>query len=132
MSTTPGLNPVSSGPLQTMKLHYVLYNKSFTEPSLKIFEESSLQLRKVGSPAGLNTNVLTNLAAGGLFPSYSISSSPVTKETVITQTFTDQFKITFRNQETFTTITSTSLISTRVTSFITKTQTINPLAGLLG
>ena len=58
--------------------------------------------------------------------------TPVIRDTVVTETLTKQFRITFRNQETFTTITSTSLKSTRVTSFITKTQTINPLAGLLG
>ena len=68
----------------------------------------------------------------GLVPSFTLVSTPVTRDTVLTETVTEEFKIRFRNQETFTTITSTSLKSTRVTSFITKTQTINPLAGLLG
>ena len=81
-------------------------------------------------------NPLAGLQLGGLAPSFTVVSSPVTRDTVITETFTDQFKITFRNQETFTTITSTSLVSTQITSFITKTQrvlpTANPLAGFLG
>ena len=73
-----------------------------------------------------------NLPALPLLPSYTVVSSPVTRDTVITETQTEEFRITFRNQETFTTITSTQLVSTQITSFITKTQTVNPLAGLLG
>ena len=76
------------------------------------------------------------LGLGGLLPSYTVVSSPVTRDTVITQTLTEEFKIRFRNVETFTTITSTQLVSTQITSFITKTErvlpTANPLAGLLG
>ena len=79
---------------------------------------------------GLGAANLPALAA--MMPSYTILTSPVTRDTVVTETHTEEFKITFRNQETFTTITSTNLKSTQVTSFITKTQTINPLAGLLG
>ena len=63
-------------------------------------------------------------------------SSPVTRDTVVTQTLTEQIKITFRNIPTLTTLTSTKLVSTQVTSFVTKTErvvpTANPLAGLLG
>merc|ERR1711941_93521 len=77
---------------------------------------------------GLGAANLPALAA--MMPSYTILTSPVTRDTVVTETHTEEFKITFRNQETFTTITSTNLKSTQVTSFITKTQTINPLAGL--
>ena len=83
-------------------------------------------------PPAPGSGGLPNLAAAGLFPSFTVVTSPVTRDTVITETSTEQFKITFRNQETFTTITSTNLVSTQVTSYITKTQTINPLAGLLG
>jgi len=76
------------------------------------------------------------LGLGGLLPSYTVVSSPVTRDTVITETLTEEFKIRFRNVETFTTITSTQLVSTQITSFITKTErvlpTANPLAGLLG
>jgi len=81
-------------------------------------------------PAPAPGAALPNL--GLLGPSFTVVTSPVTRDTVVTKTNTEEFKITFRNQETFTTITSTSLVSTRVTSYITKTQTINPLAGLLG
>ena len=75
---------------------------------------------------------VANLPALPLLPSYTVVSSPVTRDTVITQTQTEEFRITFRNVETFTTITSTKLVSTQITSFITQTQTVNPLAGLLG
>merc|ERR1719360_95953 len=70
--------------------------------------------------------------AQAIIPSYTLVTSPVTRDTVVTETLTEQFRITFRNQETFTTITSTSLKSTQITSFVTKTHTLNPLAGLLG
>ena len=75
---------------------------------------------------------VANLPALPLLPSYTVVSSPVTRDTVITETQTEEFRITFRNQETFTTITSTKLVSTQITSFVTQTQTVNPLAGLLG
>ena len=75
---------------------------------------------------------VANLPALPLLPSYTVVSSPVTRDTVITETQTEEFRITFRNVETFTTITSTKLVSTQITSFITQTQTVNPLAGLLG
>jgi len=73
---------------------------------------------------------------GGLLPSFTVVSSPVTRNTVITETVTEQYKIRFRNQPTLTTVTSTKLVSTQVVSFVTKTQRVapsaNPLAGLLG
>lgn len=73
---------------------------------------------------------------GGILPSYTLVSSPVTRDTVLTQTVTEQYKIRFRNQPTLTTVTSTKLVSTQVVSFVTKTQRVvpsaNPLAGLLG
>lgn len=73
---------------------------------------------------------------GGIIPSYTLVSSPVTRNTVITETVTEQYKIRFRNQPTLTTVTSTKLVSTQVVSFVTKTQRVipsaNPLAGLLG
>ena len=79
---------------------------------------------------------LGGIGLGGLLPSYTVVSSPVTRDTVVTETLTEEFKLNFRNQEIYTTITSTSLVTTQITSFITKTQrvlpTANPLAGLLG
>jgi len=75
-------------------------------------------------------------AIGGILPSFTVISSPVTRDTVITETVTEQYKIRFRNQPTLTTVTSTKLVSTQVISYVTKTQRIlpsaNPLAGLLG
>ena len=73
---------------------------------------------------------------GGILPSYTVVSSPVTRDTVITQIITEEYKLRFRNQPTLTTVTSTKLVSTQVASFVTKTQRVvpsaNPLAGLLG
>jgi len=84
-----------------------------------------------GSPLGAGSPL------GGLFqPSYTVVSSPVIRNTVQTQTITEELRVIFRNAPKLTTITSTKLVSTQVTSFITKTQrvqpTANPFAGLLG
>ena len=38
------------------------------------------------------------LGLGGLLPSYTVVSSPVTRDTVITETLTEEFKLNFRNQ----------------------------------
>ena len=48
------------------------------------------------------------LGLGGLLPSYTVVSSPVTRDTVVTETLTEEFKLNFRNQEIYTTITSTT------------------------
>lgn len=73
---------------------------------------------------------------GGILPSITVVSSPVTRNTVITETLTEEYKIRFRNQPTLTTVTSTKLVTTQVVSFVTRTQQVfpsaNPLAGLLG
>jgi len=61
---------------------------------------------------------------GGILPSYTLISSPVTRNTVITETVTEQYKIRFRNQPTLTTVTSTKLVSTQVISYVTKTQRV--------
>jgi len=85
--------------------------------------------------ANQNINPLANI--GGLLqPSFTVISSPVIRDTVQTITSTNELKIFFGNVASLTTITSTSLVSTQVTSYITKTQrvtpTANPFAGLLG
>ena len=38
------------------------------------------------------------LGLGGLVPSFTVISSPVTRDTVVTETLTEEFKINFRNQ----------------------------------
>ena len=87
-----------------------------------------------GARLALANKQLPNLAA--LVPSFTLVSSPVTRDTLVTQTLTEQIRITFRNVPTLTTLTSTKVVSTQVTSFVTKTErvlpTANPLAGLLG
>ena len=87
-----------------------------------------------GAGLALANKQLPNLAA--LVPSFTLVSSPVTRDTLVTQTLTEQIRITFRNVPTLTTLTSTKVVSTQVTSFVTKTErvlpTANPLAGLLG
>ena len=75
-------------------------------------------------------------ALGGVLPSYTLVTSPVTRDTVLTKTVTEQYKIRFRNQPTLTTVTSTQVVSTQVVSYVTKTvrvsQTVNHIPGLLG
>ena len=87
-----------------------------------------------GGGLALPNTQLPNLAA--LVPSFTLVTSPVTRDTTVTQTLTEQIRITFRNIPTLTTLTSTKVVSTQVTSFVTKTErvlpTANPLAGLLG
>jgi len=77
-----------------------------------------------------------NALAGLLQPSFTVVSSPVTLNTVVTETITEEFKITFRNRPTVTYFESTTVKSTQITSYVTKTQrvipTANPFAGLLG
>ncbi|XP_023340559.1 cell wall protein DAN4 [Eurytemora carolleeae] len=90
-----------------------------------------------GLQGGLNLNNGDSPNNGGfLQPSFTVVSSPVIRNTVETQTFTQELKITFRNIPTLTTITSTSVVSTQVTSYVTRTQrvspTANPFAGFLG
>ena len=89
-----------------------------------------LTTRTLPSPGLAAANQqLPNLAA--LVPSFTLVTSPVTRDTLVTQTHTEQIRITFRNIPTLTTLTSTKVVSTRVTSYVTKTQSLNPLAGLI-
>ena len=106
----------------TVKTDYILATKTINSPT-----------GLGGLTAGLEQ---PGLGLGGLLPSYTVVTSPVTRDTLVTQTLTEQIKITFRNVPTLTTLTSTKVVSTQVTSFVTKTErvlpTANPLAGLLG
>ena len=81
-----------------------------------------------GGLAGASPQI-PNLAA--LVPSFTLVTSPVTRDTLVTQTHTELIRITFRNVPTLTTLTSTKVVSTQVTSYVTKTQSLNPLAGLI-
>jgi len=82
-------------------------------------------------------------AAAALQPSFTVTSRPVVQNTVIPSTITKEIRITFRNVPTLTTLTSTTMVSTQVTSYVTQTVTaapslnaggfgLNPLAALLG
>ena len=72
-----------------------------------------------------------------------VTSEAVVKDTVIPSTITKEIKITFRNTPTITYLTSTTMVSTRVTEYVTKTVApgsaaaasalpFNPLAALFG
>ena len=70
-----------------------------------------------------------------------VTSEAVVKNTVIPSTITKEIKITFRNTPTITHLTSTTMVTTRVTEYITKTvapgsaaaaPAFNPLAALFG
>ena len=106
----------------TVKTDYILATKTINSPT-----------GLGGLTAGLEQ---PGLGLAALVPSYTVVTSPVTRDTLVTQTLTEQIRITFRNVPTLTTLTSTKVVSTQVTSFVTKTErvlpTANPLAGLLG
>ena len=95
------------------------------------------------TPIGLTTRTaftyLTttiNPAIGPLAPSTTLVSSPVIQNTVLTETETQHYRILFRNRPITTTLTSTRLVTTQMTSFVTETITLQPpsplLAGILG
>lgn len=95
------------------------------------------------TPIGLTTRTaftyLTttiNPAIGPLVPSTTLVSSPVIQNTVLTETETQHYRILFRNRPITTTLTSTRLVTTQMTSFVTETITLQPpsplLAGILG
>merc|ERR1719242_1770331 len=105
----------------TVKTDYILSTKTINAPT---------------GLGGLTVGPAEEQRGLGLVPSYTVLTSPVIRNTILTQTLTEEIKITFRNIPTLTTLTSTNLVSTQVTSFVTKTErvlpTVNPLAGLLG
>ena len=106
----------------TVKTDYILATKTINSPTgLGALTAGLGGLAEVDQP-GLGL---------GLLPSYTVVSSPVTRDTLVTQTLTEQIRITFRNVPTLTTLTSTKVVSTQVTSYVTKTQSLNPLAGLI-
>ena len=56
---------------------------------------------------------------GGLLGApVKIITSPVTRDTVITETNTEEFKVMFRNRPTYTTLTSTTLVTTQVRKLV--------------
>ncbi|QQP38646.1 Uncharacterized protein FKW44_019274, partial [Caligus rogercresseyi] len=69
---------------------------------------------------------------------YTVTSSAVIHETTVPSLVTKELKIIFRNTPTVTKLTSSTMVSTLVTSYVTKTvpigggATINPLAAFLG
>jgi hypothetical protein len=92
----------------------------------------------VVTPVGLTTRtgftyVTTTL--GPLAPATTIVSSPVVRNTVLTETDIQQYRILFRNRPITTTLTSTRLVTTMATTYVTETLTLQPaplLAGILG
>ena len=73
-----------------------------------------------------------------------MTTEAVVKDTVIPSTITKEIKIRFRNTPTITYLTSTTMVTTRVTEYVTKTlapgspgaaaasPAFNPLAALFG
>ena len=69
-----------------------------------------------------------------LQPSFTVTSEPIVQDTILPSTIFKEIKITFRNIETVTTLTTTSLVNTQITKYVTKTvqatPSINPALGL--
>ena len=107
----------------TTKTDYITATKTVNGGGLGGITAALGGLSQLGSLGGQPEQApgFGGLGLGGLVPSYTVVSSPVTRDTVVTETHTEEFKINFRNQELYTTITSTSLVTTQITSFITKT-----------
>ena len=114
------------------------------------FETQTLTLGLAGkeivttvvNPVGLTTKTsftyLTTTVAPNLpfAPSTTLISSPVILSTVLTETDIQHYRILFRNRPITTTLTSTRLVTTQATSYVTETVTLQPsgplLAGILG
>ena len=76
---------------------------------------------------------------------FVVTSEPVIRDTQVPSTIYKEIRITFRNTPTVTTLTTTSLVQTQITSYVTRTVRnqatlgagngfggFNPLAALLG
>ena len=61
-------------------------------------------------------------------PAFIETSEEVVKDTVVPSTIYKEIKITFRNSPTTTTLTSTTMVSTKVTTYVTKTVRAQPSA----
>jgi hypothetical protein len=93
------------------------------------FQQQLPQINQQFNPLG---------AAAGAQPRYIITSEPIVRDTVLPSTIYKEIKITFRNKPTLTTLTSTTMVSTQVTEYVTKTVrapaasalAYNPLAAL--
>ena len=63
-------------------------------------------------------------------PAFIETSQEVVKDTVVPSTIYKEIKITFRNSPTTTTLTTITMVSTKITSYVTKTirapATMNP------
>eukprot|EP00094_Tigriopus_californicus_P002283 TCALIF_02204-PA protein Name:"Protein of unknown function" AED:0.24 eAED:0.28 QI:0/0.5/0.2/0.8/1/1/5/0/1468 len=107
------------------------------------------ELRTAGPNPSLPTNPglafgnpFNPAAALGLQPSFQVTSDAVVKDTVIPSTVTKEVKITFRNVPTVTRLTSTTMVTTQITEYVTRTiqaaptlnpgHGFNPYAALLG
>ena len=84
----------------------------------------------VNPAAGLSPVGAYNPLGGlALQPSFTVTSQPVIRETVLPSTITKEVRITFRNTPTLTTLTSTKMVSTQVTQYVTKTVRVTPSIG---
>ena len=67
-------------------------------------------------------------------PGFIVTSEPITKETLVPSTIFKEIRITFRNTPTVTTLTSTTMVRSQITTYVTKTvrsqPSLGPAAGL--
>ena len=74
----------------------------------------------------IDTSPVAPFGGGGIKPSLTVVTSTVTHNTVVPSVFMESYRIRFRNEFIYTTITSTTMVSTQLTSYVTKTQKVAP------
>ncbi len=107
--------------------------KKFHDDILKYFDfRNSTITRTLGTTTvteteyGTTTVNLPSMNAYG--QQISLVTSPVVTESMTTSTELRIYRIIFRAQTTYTTVTSTHVFPTEVTSYVTSTMTIQPTA----
>jgi hypothetical protein len=62
----------------------------------------------------------------GIQPAVTVVTDTITKNTVVPSVFEESYRIRFRNEFVFTTITSTTQVSTQLTEYVTRTKRVSP------
>ncbi|CAB4067485.1 unnamed protein product [Lepeophtheirus salmonis] len=107
--------------------------------TLTEYEKSEQQATALPpSPPAIGNPILNPFQQPQANVGFTVTSSAVIQETTVPSLVTKELRIIFRNTPTVTTLTSSTMVATQVTSYVTKTvpigggATLNPLAAFLG